>query len=79
MADAEPYWLMDVDSNNMIGAYETEDEALRVVLDTIELYGEQSDAVLTLGLTHAGSFIGEGAALASLAMKRFPEPHRRSA
>lgn len=73
MPKREPFWLLDVETNNMIGAYDSEDEALRDVLDTVRRYGLSSEAVSSLGMTHRGSLVAEGEQLAQRALDRLPE------
>ena len=75
MSKAEPFWLLDIETNNMIGSYESEADALRDVLDTIERYGEDSLAVQSLGLTHSGNVLAEGPELAKLARVRLSVAH----
>ena len=45
-----PFCLVDSESNDLIGAYESEAEALEVVADTARRYGPQSEAATTLAL-----------------------------
>jgi hypothetical protein len=49
------YWLLDTETANMIGYYETEMAALRDVLDTVERYGRTSRAALSLALAADGT------------------------
>ena len=79
---AKWYDLMDFESNNMVGSYESEDGALRDVLDALTRHG--SVAVATLALLWGneageGELIAEGEGLAKLAISRLARAKRRSA
>src|SRR5437773_1885564 len=68
-----PYELVELSTGNMVGCYETEQDALRDVAESIERYGTQSVETLALGFDDpngAGRAIAKGRALAKLARER---------
>ncbi len=63
------YALWDLESGNLVGAYDTRDEALRVARRSIQQFGRESVAMLALaheGASHIRN-IAQGEALADLA------------
>jgi len=67
------YELMDVEAGSVVGFYETEDEALTIVRDTVASYGMRGVEGLVLSrLSDDGSLelIAEGSALADRAASR---------
>jgi hypothetical protein len=63
------YALWDLQSGNLVGAYDTTDDALRVVRRSIEQFGRESVVVLALARESAGRIrnVAQGEALADLA------------
>lgn len=73
------YSLIDVETANEVGAYPTEEAALRAVHDAIGRYGRRANAVTSLALLREDAptehtCIARGRALARLALSRFGEP-----
>ena len=65
------YELMDVESANLVGAYETEAEALAIVRAALREHGPAYVEALALGYTDdqgEGEMIAEGAELAARAL-----------
>lgn len=78
---SRPFCLVDSESNDLIGAFDSEDEALEVVADTARRYGPRSEAATTLALLRddqPGAPIASGPALVKRALARRPD-HRRVA
>jgi hypothetical protein len=44
------YDLWDSETGNRVGAYPTEEDALRSVLEDIKVYGPDAEEIVTLGL-----------------------------
>ena len=70
----DKYGLMDTETANMIGTYPTVAAALADVRDTIERYGRDSRAVLSLALAREDgpaeeALIAKGDELASMALR----------
>ena len=69
------FCLVDSESNDLIGAYDSEAEALEVVADTARRYGPHSEAAATLALVRddqPGAPIASGPALVRRALARWP-------
>jgi hypothetical protein len=65
------YELMELSTGNMVGMFDSEDEALRVVADSIKRYGRDSVVTLALGRNDPdgdGEVIAQGRALADRAL-----------
>lgn len=68
------YSLMDTETANLVGTYESEEEALRQVAEAVHLYGPDSAEVRSLSLVRdygppERAFIASGQALAEQALK----------
>jgi hypothetical protein len=68
--------LIDVETANLVGHYETEADALRDVAETVDAYGVSSPEVLSLALVRLDAPAGRGnvaagAALAARALARY--------
>jgi hypothetical protein len=74
------YELMDVESANLIGTYDSESAALAVVRAAIQAHGRACVASLALGCEDDdgnGALIAEGTDLAARALAaKSSEPHR---
>ncbi len=69
------YELMERTTGSLVGTYPSEELALRAVLETVNLSGEEAIASIALGLDDPsgvtdGKLIAEGAALVRLARAR---------
>ena len=76
------YELMDVESANLVGTYETEAAALAVVRAAIREHGPHYVEAFALGTSDEegeGEQIAAGAALAARVLAAAPEPEPRSA
>ncbi|MGH2364360.1 MAG: hypothetical protein ACRDHX_06870 [Chloroflexota bacterium] len=73
------FTLADTETGNFVGAYRSEEEALRDVFDIVERFGAESREVLTLSLAGEVGFVANGRDLAHRALKRFGQAARRSA
>jgi hypothetical protein len=65
------YELMELSTGNLVGMYETEEDALRAVVDSIRRYGRDSVATLALGRNDPegdGKLIAQGRVLAERAL-----------
>lgn len=65
------YELWETETGNLVGTYETEQDALGLVRDTIQCYGAQYVDSLLLGCEDEkgySTFIAEGQALAERAL-----------
>jgi hypothetical protein len=68
------YQLWDGETGNRVGTYPTEAAALQALTEDIARYGQESEAVLTLGLLRRDpdggrdALIAEGTALAERAL-----------
>jgi hypothetical protein len=76
------YSLVDTETGNLVGSYESEEAALQDVADAVREYGASAPEVLSLSLVRHGaprgqSLIAEGPTLASRAM-RMASPHGRA-
>ncbi len=60
--------LWDPTTGNLVGYYRSERAALRDVLDTVERYGPESTAALSLGLVGPAGLVAEGEALIERAL-----------
>lgn len=70
---SEMYELFDTESGNVIGAYDSEREALEILKSAIEAYGPSYADALVLGVRdRAGrpKAIAQGRALAQLALSQ---------
>lgn len=72
--DRGRYILLDTDSANEVGYYESQSEALREVSETVALYGEDGPEVQALALIRmdvppSEGHIAQGKALAALARR----------
>lgn len=79
---ARPFCLVDSETNDLIGAYDSEAQALEVVADTARRYGPGSEAATTLALVRddrPGTLVASGPALVRLALARWPRDRRRAA
>jgi hypothetical protein len=65
-----PYALLELETGNFVGFYETEQAALEDVVDSIDRYGAASVDTLALAYSTPGDVrpIAEGAALAERAL-----------
>ena len=65
-----PYALVELETGNFVGFYETEQAALEDVLDSIDRYGASSVNTLALAYSTPGEVepIAEGSALAERAL-----------
>ncbi len=73
--------LWDTDGANLVGFFETEAEALRVVLDMIDSYGSDSVATYMLSSMSANgarSVMADGEALKRLEVARVGQPEPTS-
>ncbi len=73
-AVGQRYSLMDVETANLVGTYESEEEALRQVAEAVHLYEPDSAEVRSLSLARddgppGPAFIASSLALAELALK----------
>jgi hypothetical protein len=75
------YELIDVESGNLSGEFDTEDEALEAVRDDIGMYGIESIDTLAMGVISDDGrdvrCLAKGRDLAELALARAPK--KRSA
>ncbi|GEM_PF-3449738 len=68
------YELWDAETGNRVGAYPTEEAALRAVAEDVVRYGRESEAMLALGLLRRdpdgqrSALIAEGAELVDRAL-----------
>src|SRR5688572_28150372 len=65
-----PYELIELSTGNMVGYYDSEEAALRVVADTIRRHGREAVATMAMGFDAQdgrGYAIAEGDALAERA------------
>ncbi len=74
------YELMDLDSANVVGSFDTKDDALSTIRDAFERYGLAG--IADLALTEKsdegeGVWLGEGTELLTLAMEQSPSPVAR--
>ena len=77
-----PFCLVDIESNDLVGAYESEHEALEVVADTARRYGPGSVAATTLALLRddePGAPVASGPALVKRALARRSDNRRWAA
>ena len=68
------YELMERTTGSLVGAYPSEELALRAVLETVNLSGEEAIATIALGLDDPsgvteGQLIAEGPALVAMARR----------
>jgi hypothetical protein len=80
-ATTATFTLWDLETGNLVGAYDTEAAALAVVRRSIERWGRESVAALALARESRGrtQAIAAGAALAARALAAAPAPGARSA
>lgn len=73
---SQPYCLLDSDTDNLIGAYDTEVEALRVVADVAHRYGPMSPAATSLVLVQSemSTILASGWSLVQKAYASEPLP-----
>lgn len=71
-----PYALLELETGNFVGFYETERAALEDVVDSIDRYGADSVDTLALAYSTPGDVqpIAEGAALAERALATIRGP-----
>ena len=75
------YWLIDVESGNGQGCYDSVDEALRAVASEIQANGGQPiDALglIAMGGYEGGRELSRGKALVERALRRYPLPNSPS-